>query len=312
MAIIDSNNCIPSGLRVDIMRHSMENKNLLSAKGSIYVGTGETVTVGGEKIYKTRALVPGSVNTILQVKNGDLGYDTIRDVTINSSVNYTNLNYTLNNLKLINSQFNSSSEYTNLKITDQNFDADQKSTITTNIRIIKSEGTSCALMQGGSVSRSIELAQDAFGKFLLSYKGGDSGLYLHKLTLRLTWPNSEQVSGFMVTYLSFSFINNESGDYEITNDSSLTTLLKALIGSRVISGNTSYTGFLAPSSVTPGVESVYRYFDTFKVESQTNSAYLGIRVYYYYNLVWVQTKILGYSSSFYAITSQSTTALVEG
>ena len=60
MATIDSNNCIPTGLRADIMRSSMENKNLLSKKGSIYVGTGETVTVGGEKIYKTKALELGS------------------------------------------------------------------------------------------------------------------------------------------------------------------------------------------------------------------------------------------------------------
>lgn len=46
----DSNNCIRNGLRADIMRKSIENKNLLSQKGSMYVGTGTVVStvIGGD------------------------------------------------------------------------------------------------------------------------------------------------------------------------------------------------------------------------------------------------------------------------
>ena len=67
MAITDENNRISAGLRADVMRSAMENKELLAAKGSIYVGTGQTVSVGGVAIPKTEALNPPT----------DLGYDVV-------------------------------------------------------------------------------------------------------------------------------------------------------------------------------------------------------------------------------------------
>ena len=68
----DSDNRIPSGLASDIMRMSMENKNLLKNAGSMYVGTG-TKTEAGTAI--TKALEKGENGTILAVDgNGNLGY----------------------------------------------------------------------------------------------------------------------------------------------------------------------------------------------------------------------------------------------
>lgn len=77
------NGAIVTGLRADVMRNCMENKNLLSEEGSIYVGTGETgatFNVGGAtySIPKTAALVKGATNTVLCVNNSaNLGYDKI-------------------------------------------------------------------------------------------------------------------------------------------------------------------------------------------------------------------------------------------
>lgn len=58
-------NTIPAGLRADIMRCSMENKNLLQTKGAIYVGTGEVLQLGDGNdsditVAKTEALDPGT------------------------------------------------------------------------------------------------------------------------------------------------------------------------------------------------------------------------------------------------------------
>ena len=124
MATIDSNNCIPTGLRADIMRSSMENKNLLSKKGSIYVGTGETVTVGGEKIYKTKALELGSSGQVLIVKDGELKYSTLTNESFDSSTDYSaRLKKTFNNFPLQPSNFNSQLQYPNLKLSSDNFNS---------------------------------------------------------------------------------------------------------------------------------------------------------------------------------------------
>ena len=313
MTIIDDNNCIPKGLRVDIMRYSMENKNLLSKKGSIYVGTGETTTVGGEKIYKTRALELGSDGEVLQVKSGDLAYDKIRDVNFDSNTNYTNLVYTLNNLSLINSQFDASYSYNDLKITDRNIDDNQKSTITTNIRITRTEGECCELMQVGSaVSRRLRLKQNENGKLSLSYEGSNTGLYLHKLTLRLTWQTAQ--SSTIITYLSFSFMNNKSDKYTISDNDSLAIFLKALTIDQTIADATYYEGELSPCSISfendPNPNYWYNY--VFKVQADNNGR-LGIQVIYLNSMVWLYTDVLLYSSSVYKITEQSeVVALLQG
>lgn len=62
---------IEDGQQKVVMRHQMENKDLLKEKGSIYVGTGEK-TAEGYPI--TKALELESDSYILKVKNGDLAW----------------------------------------------------------------------------------------------------------------------------------------------------------------------------------------------------------------------------------------------
>ena len=69
--ITDDNGAIQTGLRADIMRKSMENKNLLSSKGSIYVGTGNTnnivVNESTVSVPITSSLTAGNQNEVLSV-----------------------------------------------------------------------------------------------------------------------------------------------------------------------------------------------------------------------------------------------------
>lgn len=59
---------IPNNTEAINFRQSVENKNLLAEKGSIYIGTGQYIDLGeGKKIAKTTALAAGDVNTVLQV-----------------------------------------------------------------------------------------------------------------------------------------------------------------------------------------------------------------------------------------------------
>ena len=110
--IKDQNGRIVTGLRADIMRKSMENKNLLAHKGSIYVGTGdsERITVAGETvdIPITAELQPGAENTVLAVtdSSGTLGYvkinpnlvdtttSSIYEINASSAINGTYAQYT--------------------------------------------------------------------------------------------------------------------------------------------------------------------------------------------------------------------------
>lgn len=98
--IIDNNNNLKENIRADILRHSIEAKGLLSQKGDIYVGTGESLTVlskeGEVKIPKIRKLSVGSDGQIMVLKeingNIDVAYDyvppTLMPSYCNISVNY--------------------------------------------------------------------------------------------------------------------------------------------------------------------------------------------------------------------------------
>lgn len=50
---------IPAGLRADVMRQRMEDKNTIKVPGALYVGGPTSVTVGGETFYPTVRLEPG-------------------------------------------------------------------------------------------------------------------------------------------------------------------------------------------------------------------------------------------------------------
>ena len=61
----NENGIIPNNTPAQSFRQSVENKNLLATKGSIYIGTGNANTNDGSAI--TAALAAGDVNTVLQV-----------------------------------------------------------------------------------------------------------------------------------------------------------------------------------------------------------------------------------------------------
>ena len=64
----NENGIIPNNTSAQSFRQSVENKNLLAEKGSIYIGTGQYIDLGeGKKIAKTTALAAGDANTVLQV-----------------------------------------------------------------------------------------------------------------------------------------------------------------------------------------------------------------------------------------------------
>ena len=63
----NENGIIPNNTSAQSFRQSVENKNLLAEKGSIYIGTGNANTDGSAK---TAALAAGDLNTVLQVGEG--------------------------------------------------------------------------------------------------------------------------------------------------------------------------------------------------------------------------------------------------
>jgi len=80
----DAEGHIKNGLRADVMRSCMENKNLLEQAGSIYVGTGEKIVIGEGTdkqitIAKTAALNPGKPGEVLMVKDGELKYSKLSE-----------------------------------------------------------------------------------------------------------------------------------------------------------------------------------------------------------------------------------------
>lgn len=67
--VINNDKNIVAGLRADVMRKAIETKDLLTSKGSIYVGTGTKETVDNYDLYKTDALPVGTNGKILCADN---------------------------------------------------------------------------------------------------------------------------------------------------------------------------------------------------------------------------------------------------
>lgn len=81
------NKQIPNGLPGKVMRKSMENKNILTQKGSLYVGTGtvDEVKILGDNylIAQTGELIPGSDNAVLVADSNSttgLSYKNVEDI----------------------------------------------------------------------------------------------------------------------------------------------------------------------------------------------------------------------------------------
>ena len=80
---------IENGLRADVMRKRMEDKNTLKNKGSLYVGTGEYTTINESyMIYKTEELKKGVSGTLLiKEKNQDLQWTSnILDIDLPNDI----------------------------------------------------------------------------------------------------------------------------------------------------------------------------------------------------------------------------------
>ena len=78
----DGYNCILNNLRADVIRKSIENKNLLAKKGSMYVGTGNVETISiGDDTY----IIPITAELSTQ-DQGQILADTV--LTTQSSANY--------------------------------------------------------------------------------------------------------------------------------------------------------------------------------------------------------------------------------
>ena len=83
MAIPGNDGVISAGLSSDLMRLSIENKNLLDTKGSLYVGTSDSVTIRDNTIPVTKKLsVSEQQYTVLTVENGDLVWKKITSAMI--------------------------------------------------------------------------------------------------------------------------------------------------------------------------------------------------------------------------------------
>ena len=63
---------IPNNLRADIFRQRIENKNTLSNRGGLYIGTGQSFGSGSSIIYVTDQLVPGANHSVFGVASGSI------------------------------------------------------------------------------------------------------------------------------------------------------------------------------------------------------------------------------------------------
>jgi len=92
--IIDDNGKIISNLRSDIMRYSIENKNLLRSLGSLYIGTGTQKQIqtleGVVKIPKTTSLSLGNENNFLIAipSTGELQYQKLSADMLDNTMVY--------------------------------------------------------------------------------------------------------------------------------------------------------------------------------------------------------------------------------
>lgn len=79
-----------NNLRLDIFRQRILDKNTLTTRGSLYIGTGTSYTVGGVKIYEIDALEAGDQYRALMIHSDEkygVGYrqlitDSIEDGAI--------------------------------------------------------------------------------------------------------------------------------------------------------------------------------------------------------------------------------------
>lgn len=90
----DTDNIIPDGLRADVMRNKMENKDALRNPGDIYIGTGQTTEITvGDKIYKIPKTIGKNLKDAIlefgQIDSYPLS-DALKPISISSKADLVN------------------------------------------------------------------------------------------------------------------------------------------------------------------------------------------------------------------------------
>lgn len=184
--LTDDNNCIQPGLRADIMRSSMENKNLLAKKGSIYVGTGKTQTVGGQTIPTTEALQIGSNNEVLRVEDGNLKYGKLINGNFDPYTTYLNLTNTVQSVAIKPSQI--SGEYSGLALKNKNISTSEQYS---NLVLVGSDSNRNTSVSSGLLG-TLQLQQNSTsGKLSMTIK---DPIHLYRYTIKLTVEGSFRVN----------------------------------------------------------------------------------------------------------------------
>lgn len=230
--LTDDNNCIQPGLRADIMRSSMENKNLLAKKGSIYVGTGKAQTVGGQTIPTTEALQIGSNNEVLRVEDGNLKYGKLINGNFDPYTTYLNLTNTVQSVAIKPSQI--SGEYSGLALKNKNISTSEQYS---NLVLVGSDSNRNTSVSSGLLG-TLQLQQNSTsGKLSMTIK---DPIHLYRYTIKLTVKGSFQVN------------NQDTYDY-----SGLTFYVTG-VRSAVSSSSAMGLDFLAFFSLTGFRVSIYR------------------------------------------------------
>lgn len=207
MGYTTNNGNIETNLRADIMRSSMENKNILTTAFSMYIGTGEkdsnNVAITKElKIYNDNLVfVSGS-----ELKTGTLLNENFLQTL------YTSLKTTWESYKILDCNFGETT-YPNLKLKNNNF----STSIYSGISFQDSPSGASVLIPGAGLNAGQLYLQEKSGlQTLIYYPLGLNSLYCTKVKI---------VRGGAAIY--FSFYSTEAS---LTTINNLKTLYSKLLG----------------------------------------------------------------------------------
>lgn len=238
--------CINLGLQANIMRHSIENKNLLQTKTSIYVGTGET----SENVSKTLSLSANQVGSFFNStgKDGELKISNfLNGENFNPDEIYTNLQNTWNNYQIQDKNFDPNVSYSNLKLTNNNFSSTDSYPA---ISFLTEAEDPIQIGNWGT----LQLQNDSNSKLSLVTEPLGSGIFTHLYR--------RKVSIFITDlkmYFYYTFFSQKNNPIE-----NLTTLRDALSFNIYGSGVVSYYlfhptgGYMNPDASITGQEMKFR------------------------------------------------------
>lgn len=209
MGYTTTNGNIETNLRADIMRSSIENKNLLTSGHSIYVGAGE-VNSNGTAI--TSEFKIENNNSLVFVSGTEMKSSTLlpNKSFLKTSV-YDSLKLTWKSYAVQDSNFSSGETYSNLKLKNDNFSSDDKYS---QISFQGSDvGVSVLIKNVGILS----LREQNREQTLYFYPYPNNNFYCEKITIQI---NRTKI------YLNFYTVNPQT----INNLVNLYTYFPLLIG----------------------------------------------------------------------------------